>query len=882
MSSIFQPPSAQICRAPSDKQRPRRSSGSVYGAVAKKGNPWRGLPPTVPPPATATSWLPQTGSVTRRDQPRRPLADRWAAHARPPLPFRRVSRRPPKGTGVGSSEAVAASSLNIFVAEEINEEALIAKKRRAAENKAALERQMEAINKLQRRTQQQKHLQEEVQAQMKKQHQLAKHHVMAAVTRRRGKLGPKVPSPPSPQLAKQLPPSPKLAKQPNTSDAPSAGRRSGLLQQVTSRVVHEVTAQGSLTQFRGKIRDFSDWRRRHSAEGTKVFVLVGWFPAVQAALESRGWKHNTDRESTFWDLKWATKAAECKHSQLTKAQRCNHFAKATALSTKVGLLWTMRNMINHCGVHSDIVFPRCFDLNSPHDTQDFLDDYRTSLARSLLQQLVSIGAQQLVNGAALDVVLAVCCKKVNPPDDLDQPQMPEPAVSKLEWEVLRHAMRVDQQDADCGVLLRLWTSQEMREHGTLVAGDQPKPLDGWLQPIVDEPDCPNEKWKLYRVQAKAVAEYETARMAMAAQLTAATVPMGSARVAQVDQLLESFANAEKDLQCSVNGRHDSKNLWIVKPAAKSRGRGIRTFRDIDQLLHYVELDKKGAGAQWCAQKYIENPLIVAKRKFDIRQWVVVTCWDPLTVYFYNDCYVRFSSADYSDDDAALSDSQVHLANISINKHFSEFRDCVATENGDEITECMWTMQQLKDYLKHVHGPADQFDSLCVPRMKEIANLSLQSAVGEVTGRKGSWELYGYDFMIDDEFNPWLIEVNASPACGDRADGYSTKVTAQFVPKALEDLVKVVVDVEEWQNSAASGRGPKPDTGGWELIFEGERIGAEKVALGVNLVCQGARVQRPAKKKNYDYLYVTANSGNQEEEVAAEDKSQTPVPPTAAR
>ena len=29
----------------------------------------------------------------------------------------------------------------------------------------------------------------------------------------------------------------------------------------------------------------------------------------------------------------------------------------------------MRNMINHCGVHSDIVFPRCFDLNSPHDTQ---------------------------------------------------------------------------------------------------------------------------------------------------------------------------------------------------------------------------------------------------------------------------------------------------------------------------------------------------------------------------------------------------------------------------------------------------------------------------------------------------------------------------------
>ena len=292
---------------------------------------------------------------------------------------------------------MAASSLNIFVAEEIDQEALNARKRRAAQNKAALERQMEAINKLQHRSEQQKHLQEEVQAQMKKQHQLAKHHVMAAVTRRRGKLGPKVPTPPPPQLthcaakltraveasaeaARKQCGSGHITKQPDPNDAPSAAGRS--LQQVTSRVMDEVT------RFRGaKIRDLSDWRRKNTvAEGSRVFVLVGWFPAVQAALEARGWKHNTDRESSFWDLKWATKAAECKHSQLSKGQRCNHFAKATALSTKVrlhhtrlvgellvpcqvGLLWTMRNMINHCGVHSDSVFPRCFDLNSPHDTQ---------------------------------------------------------------------------------------------------------------------------------------------------------------------------------------------------------------------------------------------------------------------------------------------------------------------------------------------------------------------------------------------------------------------------------------------------------------------------------------------------------------------------------
>jgi hypothetical protein len=32
--------------------------------------------------------------------------------------------------------------------------------------------------------------------------------------------------------------------------------------------------------------------------------------------------------------------------------------------------------------------------------------------------------------------------------------------------------------------------------------------------------------------------------------------------------------------------------------------------------------------------------LVARRKFDIRQWVMVTCWNPLTVWFCEDAYVR--------------------------------------------------------------------------------------------------------------------------------------------------------------------------------------------------------------------------------------------------
>lgn len=48
-------------------------------------------------------------------------------------------------------------------------------------------------------------------------------------------------------------------------------------------------------------------------------------------------------------------------------------------------------------------------------------------------------------------------------------------------------------------------------------------------------------------------------------------------------------------------------------------------------------------------------------------------------------------------------------------------------------------------------------------MKKIVLWSLECVQDTIVNRKRSCELYGYDFMIDDQCNPWLIEVNSSPA-----------------------------------------------------------------------------------------------------------------------
>ena len=74
---------------------------------------------------------------------------------------------------------------------------------------------------------------------------------------------------------------------------------------------------------------------------------------------------------------------------------------------------------------------------------------------------------------------------------------------------------------------------------------------------------------------------------------------------EVTELLEKLKKI--NLQYNMNG---DGNIWIVKPSGLSRGRGIKCIDGIDDIVNQV---KSGAN-QFIIQKYIENPLIIHKRK----------------------------------------------------------------------------------------------------------------------------------------------------------------------------------------------------------------------------------------------------------------------------
>ncbi|KAF0700233.1 Aste57867_9242 [Aphanomyces stellatus] len=607
--------------------------------------------------------------------------------------------------------------------------------------------------------------------------------------------------------------------------------------------------KASEAQMIPEAKDFASWKKRNGlAQDTKVFCLTGWYPVIKDTLEKRGWYHNPDRNSPHFDLKWALKSDDLKNVKLNEDQLVNHFLQNTAITTKVGLLHNLRNITWFLSEDIDSFFPRAYDLNEPSDMQAYIQDFRYIHAEGMLKRLGSRcrafldhDVPVVVNAGVVDVVLAVCRKRLEilPDDVLDNVDAAgvEPVVTDLQWEVLQRSSM----DAVGSIRAAIAYSKAVVESGGGVGGDGPPPQ---LTPSEQKEDARQAK-KCEKMREMAFVKEKARLNGLLGQMEALTIESAQDVVALLRDLEDMCP------QFHLNGGAESKNVWIVKPAGMSRGRGIRVFNQLKELLEYADVENHKE-CQWIVQKYIENPLLVCNRKFDIRQWVFVTSWNPLTVWFYLDCYLRFSSEEYQVDD--LSDQYVHLTNNSIQKNGENFYKAYATEDGSMTVEGynhlvlkllasagrlmimrsnMWHSDDLSQYLTKRYGLDPEtnesiFASKIQPRMKDIVKWSLSCVQDTIQHRKNSCELYGYDFMLDETFKPWLIEVNSSPACD-----YSTSVTKRYIQTGLEDILKVMLDVREYDNAKRRGFAsmPKPDTGRWENIHKAEYIAKPLASFG---------------------------------------------------
>ena len=147
-------------------------------------------------------------------------------------------------------------------------------------------------------------------------------------------------------------------------------------------------------------------------------------------------------------------------------------------------------------------------------------------------------------------------------------------------------------------------------------------------------------------------------------------------------------------------------------------------------------------------------MIILNKKFDIRQWVVVTSWQPLRIWYFDECYLRFTADNY--DPSKIHNKFMHLTNNCIASQSKNF-------NESSIEGNMWPGDTFQKYLAEQNGGQDIYAMKIQPQVKQGIIGSVLAARDMVIHRENTHEMFGYDFMVDTNLNVWLIEVNSSPS-----------------------------------------------------------------------------------------------------------------------
>lgn len=142
---------------------------------------------------------------------------------------------------------------------------------------------------------------------------------------------------------------------------------------------------------------------------------------------------------------------------------------------------------------------------------------------------------------------------------------------------------------------------------------------------------------------------------------------------------------------------------------------------------------------------------------------------------YKECYLRFSSQTYN---LRKLHESIHLTNNSVQKKYE-----TSLIDAELPSYNMWDSGQFENYLSNIGYP-DNFKNIVYPGMKQCITAAVLMHQNKMIKRRNCFELYGADFILTEDHQPWLLEINSAPALFS-----STPVTAKMCPKVLEDVIK---------------------------------------------------------------------------------------------
>ena len=161
----------------------------------------------------------------------------------------------------------------------------------------------------------------------------------------------------------------------------------------------------------------------------------------------------------------------------------------------------------------------------------------------------------------------------------------------------------------------------------------------------------------------------------------------------------------------------------------------------------------------------------------MRTWVLLT--HDMKIYLFKEGHLKASSSEY---DINSKDIFVHLTNYSVQKYSEKFENY---EIGNEIS-----LDEFQKSLYLNYGLEIDIKKEIINKIGEIIILTLNSVKKIINpeGKKGCFEIFGYDFMFDIDLNPFLIEINTNPGLE-----ISSPLISKLVPRMLDDAFRLTID-----------------------------------------------------------------------------------------
>lgn len=467
-------------------------------------------------------------------------------------------------------------------------------------------------------------------------------------------------------------------------------------------------------------------------------------------------------------LQWVTTDCDADYRNLHPGQFYNHFQNNHELTTKVGLHRSLEELAMTEGENVDSFFPRCYDVTQRCEREDFILDFRRSAALAVIEQHLKLHDAKASGISAqgycccLDVLRVAMhtmrrwCWDLDPEHlDEDDAGQVTPNVSDEWWDALVVYSELTSAQL-CGENEEEATSKRRaRRHHRAGGGDlNEDELAGRagqfslerLQNFREWPEFKDIRW------GEAPAEWQDT----------------------MRKLVEQY----KAL-CPQASIHAGRNVWIVKPGTNSKGSGVICMSTLPELLHHCD-----AMTNRIVQKYIERPLLLfGGRKFDIRQWVLVTSVAPLKVFLFSECYLRLCNDVYDLGD--LENRQSHISNWQVNKH-----------GQNAIDGSVASLHMFEEELQKITGNSKFFEEHLAPQMERIVMSTMRSAQTRLVPRKECFELYGFDVMVDEDFKMWLLEVNLSPGCENRV---------AFIDQMIKRMSSRLIEVAVLGNEEPDGK-----------------------------------------------------------------------------